>query len=295
MHYHIEKSTYYLGKELEKHCKLTYWYEDGNLPDIIHHLASQPHFILFNDQKPDYCPWIRNINQVKIPKGTLVHDLQYRIPRRKKMYQKDQIEHLFVQYREAFLNWYPEFKDQMIWFPHHVPEEIFKDYKFPKTIDMLMFGSLIPHLYPLRVRMYNQFIKHPSFKYYDHPGYKPLPNGHHFITGQQYAMTLNKSKLFFTCDSIYQFPVLKYYEALACRTLLLASGSKELEELGFKDGETFVKVNEHNFQEKAMYYLQNEQERARITTNGMRLVQQKHTTKIRAKELLSHIRQILKG
>ncbi|WP_349410289.1 glycosyltransferase family protein [Pseudalkalibacillus sp. SCS-8] len=294
MQHHIERSTYYLGKELEKFSNLTYHHVDGNLPDIIRQMSIKPDFILFNDLKPDYCPWMRNVDQVKIPKGTLVHDLHYRIPRRKRMYQKDQIPHLFVQYREAFCKWFPEFVDQMIWLPHHVPAEIYRDYSFEKDIDILMMGSLIPHLYPLRLRMFQKLKLHPGFKYFDHPGYKGIPADNRYVTGPRYAQTMNRAKIFLTCDSIYKFPVLKYYEALACRTLLLASGSAELKDLGFIDKETYVEVNETDFYEKIMFYLKNESERNRIALNGMKLVQQKHTTQIRAKELLAHIQQIVK-
>lgn len=293
MEQHIERSTYYLGKELEKQCKLYYWTEDiGNLPDIIQSLDVLPDFILFNDMKPDYCPDIRNIDKVSIPKGALVHDLQYRIPRRKRLYQNNDM-HLFVQYREAFRHWFPELEDQMIWFPHHVPSDIFKDYQLPKVSDFLMVGSLISHLYPLRVKMFNRLHQESSFKYIEHPGYKQITKEDKAITGVQYAQLLNQSKIFFTCDSIYQFPVLKYFEVLGCRTLLLASGSAELNDLGFIDGKTFVEVNEDDFYEKALYYLQNEEERERIASNGMNLVLERHTTEIRAKQLLDHIESIL--
>jgi spore maturation protein CgeB len=104
---------------------------------------------------------------------------------------------------------------------------------------------------------------------------------------------LNQSKIFLTCDSIYKFPVLKYFEALSCGALLLAPGSTELEQLGFKDGETFVEVNETNFLQKATYYLSHDQERNRITENGLKFIQERHTTEVRAKQLITHIRRII--
>ncbi|WP_261132632.1 glycosyltransferase [Bacillus sp. Marseille-Q3570] len=294
MQSYIEKSTYYLGEELSKHTNLTYWYEDGNLPDIIAQLSPRPDFILFNDHKPDYCPIIYQVNKVNIPKGALVHDLHYLPGRRKKNYRKNNINYLFVQYRDAFLKWYPEFNDRIIWLPHHVPGHIFYDQKRPRDIDMLMVGSLIEHLYPLRVKMYNHYRNFSDFTYFQHPGYRHVNSSKKgIITGNSYAEALNRSKLFLTCDSIYHFPVLKYFEALACGTLLLASGSKELEALGFIDGQTFIQVTEANFATKANYYLRNEQERSRIVSKGMELIHERHTTEIRAKQLLGRIRKIL--
>ncbi|MCF6409161.1 glycosyltransferase [Pseudalkalibacillus salsuginis] len=289
----IEKSTYYLANELDKLCNLTYWYEDGNLPDIIAQLPQSPDFILFNDQKPDYCPWIRNIDKVTIPKGALVHDMHYRIGRRKKMYQKNHIEHLFVQYRDAFLRWYPEFKQQMIWLPHHVPGHIFTEYNLPKEINLLMLGSMIEHLYPLRVHLFNTLSKRTDFLYVQHPGYRNLPSNAKAMTGENYAKLLNRAKIFLTCDSIYKYPVLKYFESLACGTLLLASGSKELQDLGFIDGETFIEINDHDVLEKVNVNLKNESRRNRIVSKGKRLIQQKHTTEVRAKELIGHIERLI--
>ncbi|WP_408010744.1 glycosyltransferase [Pseudalkalibacillus sp. A8] len=294
MESYIEKSTYYLGEELKKSCNLTYWYKDGKLPDIINQLQQPPDFILFNDQRPNYCPRIRNIDRVLIPKGTLVHDIHYRKGWRKKFYQKNQIEHLFVQYRYAFLKWYPEFQNQMIWLPHHVPGHIFKDLKLQKDINLLMLGSLIKGFYPLRVQMFNQLSKRPDFRYFQHPGYRNIQS-QKAIIGENYAKLMNRSKIFLTCDSVYKYPLLKYFESLGCGTLLLAPGSKELQELGFVNGETFVEVNEKDFLEKVNFYLRNEDLRNQIITNGKKLIQQRHTTEIRARQLLRHIERIIKN
>jgi spore maturation protein CgeB len=86
---------------------------------------------------------------------------------------------------------------------------------------------------------------------------------------------------------------LKYFEIPACGTLLLAPGSQELTDLGFVDGVTFVTVNETNVKAKAEYYLQNDLERERIIQNGMHLIEQRHTTAVRAQEMLQAITNYL--
>nr|WP_239558734.1 glycosyltransferase [Peribacillus deserti] len=98
-----------------------------------------------------------------------------------------------------------------------------------------------------------------------------------------------------TCDSIEGFPVLKYYEALACNTLLLATPSKELEDLGFIDGKTFAAVNSSNILEKAYYYLNHEEERTKMAHNGYELVREKHSTERRSKELVTFLQDIIQG
>ena len=86
---------------------------------------------------------------------------------------------------------------------------------------------------------------------------------------------------------------MKYYETLACNTLVLASASQELTDLGFINGETFVAVDETDFREKSDYYLHHEQERLAIAQKGYEMIQNRHTTKQRAKELLQHIQRIV--
>jgi spore maturation protein CgeB len=106
-------------------------------------------------------------------------------------------------------------------------------------------------------------------------------------------MEINRAKIFFTCDSIYKYPVNKYFEVLACKTLLLASDSPELYDLGFRSGDNFVAINKHDFLEKAEYYLRNDDERKRIANNGYMLVRKRHSTATRAKELTKMIIKIL--
>ncbi|NLY80088.1 MAG: glycosyltransferase family 1 protein, partial [Lysinibacillus sp.] len=106
---------------------------------------------------------------------------------------------------------------------------------------------------------------------------------------------LNRSKMFFTCGSSYKFPVLKFFEAPACKTLLLAEANPDILELGFKDGVNFVACDKTNFNEKAMYYLKNEKERMRITENGYKFIHANHTDDVRAKNFVNEIREFIKN
>ena len=79
---------------------------------------------------------------------------------------------------------------------------------------------------------------------------------------------------------------------LACNTLLLATASKELFDLGFIPGEHFVPIDEDNFEEKAQYYLEHESERLKIAQQGYEMVREKHSTVKRAadfKEIINNM------
>ncbi|WP_270181668.1 glycosyltransferase [Alkalihalobacillus sp. CinArs1] len=288
---HVERSSYYLVRELQKRANVIFWHDHGLLPDILAKIQVRPDFILMNDLHPTYCPFIRRINETDIPVGIFMHDLHYKKQHRKRFIEKGNVSVIFAHYRDAFLKWYPEFQDRFIWFPHHVDTSIFKDYKLGKSTDYLMLGALFPSFYPLRASMYNQLKATTNFKYYEHPGYKRIGKGH--LAGEAYAMELNRAKMFFTCDSIYHYPVLKYFEVPACNSLLLASSSKELTDLGFVDGKTFVAVHEQNVLQKASYYLKHEKERLQIARAGHQMVIANHSTSKRADELMEHIEKVI--
>lgn len=221
-------------------------------------------------------------------------DVHHYFKQRQKDLQKDNVKHIFSYYRDNFVAFYPKLKDRMIWLPYHVNTKVFRDYKFEKTIDMLMMGDISKQLYPLRNKIYHTLKADHRFVYHEHPGYRNFDdNEENVFVGLNYAKEINRAKIFFTCDSVFNYPVSKYYQVLASNTLLLASESNELKDLGFVDGENFIAITEHNFVGKANYYLNNEPERLRIAKNGYEMVHQKHTTSMRAQQLVDHIKKII--
>ncbi len=291
----LERSTHYLIEELKKKINVFIWQEHGRLPQIVNSLPVRPDFILLNDFHPRYCPFIREIKSVDIPVGCIMHDMQYKTERRKSFIKNEEINYLFPHYRDAFLRWFPEYKERMIWFPHHVPTHLFKDYGLDKTINWLFMGSTIPHLYPLREMMIKIFKTQPGFVMHRHPGYdRTYYNSKQALVSKRYAEEINRAKIMLTSQSIYQYPILKYFESVACHTLLVANGSQELTDLGFQDGQTFIEVNESNLFEKANYYLYNEQERLRITKQAYNMVREHHSTEKRAVDLIECIKRVVR-
>ncbi len=128
-----------------------------------------------------------------------------------------------------------------------------------------------------------------------HAGCRNFEDDENAFVGEKYARELNRAKIFFTCDSKYQYPVPKYFEASACKTLLMASESKELKDLGFEPGINFVAIEEQNFEEKAKYYLHHEEERLKIARQGYEMVHSRHSTVKRAMEMAAIIENIIKS
>jgi len=293
----IHTEPFYLQEKLSKITNLFVWNVDGDISSILNKINFKPDFILIYlfDTEAN-APKITGLNNLKIPYGIYIEDLHHDPDKTNAAMKRENVKYIFTCYRDAFPHFYPEFCDKIIWFPHHVNTEIFKDYGSKKEIDMLMMGAIFPYYYPLRYKILETYKNNPNFVYHEHPGYRNI-NDEEFknvFIRENYAKEINRAKLFFTCNSIYGYTLLKYLEVLACNTLLLAPSSNEIIDLGLRPGVHFVEIDENDFMEKANYYLTHDKEREEISKNGYELVQRKHSTSQRAQQLKEMINEIIK-
>jgi hypothetical protein len=292
----MEKSSYYLAEEMKKHCDLMIWTQAGQMKNILVQLPYKPDFIFLNDLFDGLCPNVYGLSDIRIPKGMIFHDISNKKQQRKLYVVKENIDYVFTHYRDAFKRWYPRLVNRMISFPHHANMDIFKDYQLDKKINWLMMGATSPRLYPLRAFMLQSLKNNPGFVYHPHPGFRHVndikPGS---LIGKNYAREINRAKMFLTCGSIFEYSLMKYFEVLACNTLLLAPVTKEIADLGFSDKETMVHVTKQNFQEKAVYYLRNKNERMAIAKRGYEMVRTRHSTKQRVRQLLNKMNEIVRG
>lgn len=291
----LNKNFHYLEKELTKVVNLTLWRKPGHISYILKQLSARPDFILLlNDIDKEMTPMIKGLSHTGIPTGLFVNDVHRFVNLRRNYITKNNLAHLFTVARDKFIEVYPEFTDKMVWFPHFVHTEINRDYDMKKDINLLMLGA-VNNIYPLRQKIIKAYEGNPNFIYHRHPGYQNLSKNEedqHFI-GQRYAKEINRAKIVFTCPSVFHYPVIKYFEVLACKTLLLAPTFGELERLGFVPGYHFVPIDENNFKEKAAYYLANKMERKKIAEQGYQFIRQKHSVRIRTNQLVKKIESIL--
>lgn len=291
----IDKNFYYLEQELSKLVNLIQWRKSGHIAYILKQLTQKPDFILLlNDMDQKISPVIKGFQTIDIPVGLFVNDVHRFTKQRRNDIRKYNITHIFTIVRDRFMKTYPEFQHKMEWFPHFIEPAIYKDYQMEKNIPMLMMGA-VNDVYPLRKTIIDFYSGNSCFTYHQHPGYRHFDKQEEdqLLIGSAYAKELNRAKIFFTSPSIFNYPVRKYFEALACKTLLLAPTFKELEDLGFIPGFHFVPINEHNFAEKTAYYLENKTERNQITEQGYQFVHQTHVLKVRAEQLVQKIERIL--
>lgn len=292
----INKNFHYLEEELKKLVNLLIWRKPGHISHIFKKMPARPDFILIlHDMEQRISPMIKGLANTNIPTGLFVNDVHRLTNMRRNYIEKNKIDYLFPVVRDKFIDTYPEFKSRMEWLPHFIHPGLYKDYGLQKDIDLLMMGA-VNDVYPLRQKILTYYSRDERFVFHRHPGYREFhreEEQQNYI-GYTYAKEVNRAKIFFTCPSIFYYPVIKYFEVLACRTLLLAPTFRELEDLGFIPGYHFVPINEHNFKEKAAYYLQNETERQKISEQGYHFIHQNHTVNIRAHQLVKRIKSIIK-
>jgi len=291
----IDKSIHYLEEELAKLTNLIVWRESGRIEKILDTISIKPDFILIvNDISFKMSPVVKGMHSIDIPTGLIVNDVHRFTEQRRNYIRKNNIKYIFSVIRDKFYESYPEYKNKMIWVPHCINPTIYKDYNLAKDISLLMIGA-VNDTYPLRQTILKSYKRNSDLIYHEHPGYQPLEKFKEsfFYINEKYAKEINRAEIFFTCPSIFNYPLMKYYEVLACKSLLLAPTFKELEDLGFIPGIHFVAINEYNFKEKARYYLNNDYERKKIVCQGHKMVHQNHTIQIRAQQLVEQIKKII--
>src|SRR5699024_1335849 len=220
---------------------------------------------------------------------------------------------IFSTTKNPFQKVFPQFKDKLRWLPWAINPKVMKDWRLEKSIDYLLMGltyvdeknrgefslpEKIPPKgrYTFRDTVFEKMKNEPGFMFHPHPGHR-TSNPKELFVNARYAKELNQSKMFFTCGSRSNtggVAVLKFFEAPACKTLLLAERNKDIDDLGFKDEENYVACTTENFLKRARYYLKYPKERNRITENGYKFIHQNHTNQHRAKQLIREIEMSIK-
>lgn len=169
------------------------------------------------------------------------------------------------------------------WLPLSVDGNRFRKHNLPKIADVCLLGNLNPVIYPLRLKAVNYLVK-TKYRLFLQPYY-----------GEEYVTAINSSRVFLTCSGTWKFPVMKYFEATACGTLLFADTPMDAEELGFKAGENFVSIDNYSdamLQATLDHYFTHVAEAEKVAHAGEELIRKRHTNEVRAKELYRMLEQL---
>lgn len=302
-------------RSIEQYANVMYWYEDGDIQDILTKLEVKPDFIFHYDiaWNNGLAPMIKGLGGVEIPKGCFVIDLHWSPSERIRYFEENKIDLIFSVSKHPFLQVFPDYEEKMVWLPWSINPNVFKDWGKEKDIDYLLMGLVYVELtkesrynipkkippkgrYAFRDTVFEKMWDKDGFVFHPHPGHRS--ESEDILVEEKYARELNRAKIFFTCGSRSEtggYAVLKFFEAPACNTLLLAEPNKEIEELGFIDGVHYVACTVEDVDEKAMYYLLNEEKRKEIARNGYEFVHTHHTNRVRIQPMIEEIKTVIQS
>lgn len=167
-----------------------------------------------------------------------------------------------------------------------INKKLIKNIKFnKKKIDVTLLGA-IDEFYPERKKFLEILKKKKDIKFFfkEHPGYdfqKKINKNK--IFGKKYFDILNNSKIFVTCGTKLNLPIIKLYEIISSGCLLMVGRINNLKKIGLKDKKNFIEVNEKNLISKINFYLKYEKKRINITKNAFELVKKNYLNDQQAK------------
>lgn len=190
------------------------------------------------------------------------------------------------------------FGTKVAWLPFSIDGNFYKFKNLQRVFDTAIVGNMQQAVYYLRPKMYGYLISQKRFLNY-------LPTE---LYGEAYIDLINSTKVFLTCTGKQKYPIVKFYEVPACRTLLASDNPIDADVLGFKAGRNYASLedegvwypnsgprypiiesewtfDEGKFLDFLTYYVQSTEIRDEIAKDGERLVRERHTDEIRAKEL----------
>lgn len=249
-------------------------------PDVIMIANNQYKFIM--------------LDRTDVPKALKCTDHWTNIQQHVKFIKENDIQLVLMNYNCAT----PEYKKylpdrQFGRFPHTLNPELFKNLNLERDIDVMCIESE-SGTYPVKTAIYQELRNPQSFNVYI-----PRP---HTLNFEDYVKKINQSKIFAFGNvnmpvgesKVMVFPMAKIYEIMGCETLCMMDTPDEAEELHFIPDVNFVAINKENFKERILYYLENEDERKRIATEGLNTCLKYHTVSIRTKELKEQLESIIK-
>lgn len=171
---------------------------------------------------------------------------------------------------------------RVVWQPFGVDTGFFSDHRRSRPKDILFLGNTRWSVYPAREHMANTMRRKFRKRFFSSPG--------HRINLLDYVALLNRYKMFVNAMDISNAFLMKNLEAMSCGCLLVSQRNPCFGRLGFVHGthlllwETFRELVD-----LAEYYLEHDEERRRIASEGREFVIRNHTWDHRIDDLLDEV------
>lgn len=229
-----------------------------------------------------------------IPSGIFIEDIHQIVPRIQIEKAKEYgIENIFHRFNFSFHKFHPKARKyfKCFWLPHSINDERILNNSV-KDIEVLHIGVCPQQYYPYRADAVNQL----SYKTYFKQVVRPKEGGERsnkWPIDNEYTELLGRSHICITGGSIFNAPVQKYVEIPAANTLLMSNWFADLGLLGFVPGKNMVTYEQENLISIIEKLLKDKDKIYKISNEGYILITTKHTSKIRSKQFINNICQII--
>ena len=237
-------------------------------------------------------PW----KNIKIPKAVMIVDVHGDIVKRSMDTAfEGQFDFVFHRFNTAFHKVHPEAKDRhcCIWLPHAIDTERFyaRGSHKNRTKDVLHLG-IVDEFYPNRQEAVFQLNGRPYFELIPRPK-ESMDREKKWPVGEDYAELIASAHICITGGSIYDAPVLKYFEFPACGTLLMSNWFSDLGLLGFVPGINMVVSDNNDLAGQIGDLLNDKSKIKNIAFKGMKLIHECHNLDLRARQFLNWLNQLI--
>jgi len=273
---------------------VTFHHQPCHLPHLIksYKAHGKDFDVVMLGEAPPVTPPVTGIDKVSLPKVVHYWDLHFYIPERVEFVRKNKIDLVVFKYKNALLK---HFKQLMVTKSAWVPigaASLFRDYRLPKSIDILLTGWVSPQYYPFRLQALKTLQGFPGFYYLKHPGYGHFKPGE-VVMSVEYAQLLNRAKLVITDGGKFDYPIAKYFEVPACKSALVTPCFDDLLELGYRPYKHFIPASLENLEEVVFKSLSDEELVKEVSRNGHHLVHRCYNMEHMAKQFVNTLCALL--
>jgi hypothetical protein len=152
-----------------------------------------------------------------------------------------------------------------------------------KQFDVFAVFTTRDDIYPNRDKVHSLINQMPNIKTFTKT-----------VQHEEYIEKINRSKICITSNNKFKSLSIKYYEVMACGSMLLADEPEDLNELGFINGIHLVIYKDlDDLKEKIYFYLTNEKMLKTISNQGMEFVRENHNNSVRVQQMTKIIQEQL--
>lgn len=271
------------------------WNDAGKVTDkLLREFGELPKTILFWETYEFSAAHATEIQRMNCHKCFLADDLHWwnEQTRQMKVVGFAVSDVILSTYAYGWSKFYPELSSKkVVWVPHSASPDFMLRYNNGAENAIFLSGA-INEAYPLRQQMMKLHSEgvYP-IAYHRHPGYQSgYDYDENVSIGRGYAEKIHRYRVGFADSGFpFKYVVGKYFEIPATGALLLADDavSRSLKELGFVENQHYLPVSQEHLEKQIQYVLdeRNHQELDRIRCTGQALVQERHKTSDRARQI----------